>query len=41
MTHGCKGNLLKIKEEKYKGENGGAQVEARSPENMFLHFRCF
>jgi hypothetical protein len=31
-TRGCKWGLLKIKEEKYKGEHGVAQVESASRE---------
>jgi hypothetical protein len=34
-----KGSLLKVREEKYKGEPGGAQVETEA-KNPFLLFRC-
>jgi hypothetical protein len=34
-------SLLKVKEGKYKGEHGEAQVEAGSQENVFLLFRFF
>jgi hypothetical protein len=33
-THGCKWNLLKVREEKYKGKHGGAQVEVRRLEHV-------
>jgi hypothetical protein len=39
--HGCKGSLLKVKEGKYKGKHGEAQVEAGSQESVFLPLRCF
>jgi hypothetical protein len=29
-THGCKGSLLKVREDKYKEKHGEAQVEAGS-----------
>jgi hypothetical protein len=31
---GCKWNLLKVREERYKGKHGEAQVEARSQEHV-------
>jgi hypothetical protein len=40
-THGCKGSLLKGREEKYRGKHVGAQVEAESQGRVFLPFRCF
>jgi hypothetical protein len=40
-TWGCKGSFLKIREEKYKGEHGGAQVKSGGGENVLLLFRCF
>jgi hypothetical protein len=40
-THGCKGSLLKVRGEKYKGKHGGVQVEATSQERVSLFFRCF
>jgi hypothetical protein len=30
-THGCKGSLLKVKKEKYKGKHGGSQ-KLREPD---------
>jgi hypothetical protein len=33
-THECKGSLLKVREQKYKGKYGGAQVEAASQEQV-------
>jgi hypothetical protein len=35
---GCKWSLLKVREEKYKGNRGGAQVEAGSQESIHLFF---
>jgi hypothetical protein len=40
-THGCKQSLLNIKKGKYKGEHGGAQVEAGSQECVFLSSCAF
>jgi hypothetical protein len=39
--HECKGSLLKVREWKYKGEYGGAQVESGGRESMLLFSRCF
>jgi hypothetical protein len=33
-------DLLKVRKEKHNGEHGEAQVEAGSPESMFVLFRC-
>jgi hypothetical protein len=38
-TRGCKGNLLKVREEEYKGKHGGAQMEAERA--CYLLFRYF
>jgi hypothetical protein len=40
-THGCKWNLLKIREREIKREHGGVQVEFTGRESMLFLFRCF
>jgi hypothetical protein len=35
-THGCKGSLLKVREEKYKGEHGGHRGVCQQREGAFL-----
>jgi hypothetical protein len=40
-THGCKWSLLKVREGKYKREQGGAQVESGGGESMLLFSRYF
>jgi hypothetical protein len=35
-THECTGGLLKVRERKYKGDHGGAQVEFGGRESMLF-----
>jgi hypothetical protein len=40
-THGCKWSLLKVRERKYKREQGEVQVDSKDRKSVFLFPSCF